>query len=143
MALTSVLIALRALAANRVRSFLTMLGIIIGVFAVVVLVSVGEGVENYVVNVFQMAGTNNLWVIPGAIDGEADTGELTLADARAIENPFNVAGVKAVAAENRASRIATRGGGKPAGGGGGGLARAPDHLELVCDGGQLHHRPGH
>lgn len=111
MALTSVLIALRALAANRVRSFLTMLGIIIGVFAVVVLVSVGEGVENYVVNVFQVAGTNNLWVVAGAIEDEgAGVGELTLADARAIENPFNVDGVKAVATENRASRIATRGG---------------------------------
>lgn len=111
MALTSVLIALRALAANRIRSFLTMLGIIIGVFAVVVLVSVGEGVENYVVNVFQVAGTNNLWVVPGALEEEgAGVGELTLADARAIENPFNVDGVKAVATENRASRIATRGG---------------------------------
>ncbi len=111
MALTSVLIALRALAANRIRSFLTMLGIIIGVFAVVVLVSVGEGVENYVVNVFQVAGTNNLWVVPGALEDEgAGVGELTLADARAIENPFNVSGVKAVATENRASRIATRGG---------------------------------
>lgn len=111
MALTSVLIALRALAANRIRSFLTMLGIIIGVFAVVVLVSVGEGVENYVVNVFQVAGTNNLWVVAGAIEDEgAGVGELTLADARAIENPFNVDGVKAVATENRASRIATRGG---------------------------------
>ncbi|MXZ41426.1 MAG: FtsX-like permease family protein [Caldilineaceae bacterium SB0666_bin_21] len=110
MALTSVLIALRALAANRIRSFLTMLGIIIGVFAVVVLVSVGEGVENYVVNVFQLAGTNNLWVVPGALEDEGTVGELTLADARAIENPFNVSGVKAVVAENRASRIATRGG---------------------------------
>ena len=110
MALTSILIALRALAANRIRSFLTMLGIIIGVFAVVVLVSVGEGVENYVVNVFQLAGTNNLWVVPGALEDEGTVGELTLADARAIENPFNVSGVKAVVAENRASRIATRGG---------------------------------
>ena len=110
MALTSVLIALRALAANRIRSFLTMLGIIIGVFAVVVLVSVGEGVENYVVNVFQLAGTNNLWVVPGALDDEGVVGELTVADARAIENPFNVSGVKAVAPENRAGRIVTRGG---------------------------------
>ncbi len=110
MVLISVPIALRALAANRIRSFLTMLGIIIGVFAVVVLVSVGEGVENYVVNVFQLAGTNNLWVVPGAIDGEGAAGALTLADARAIENPFNVSGVKAVVTENRTSRIATRSG---------------------------------
>ena len=54
----SLKIALKALAANKLRSALTMLGIIIGVFAVVLLVSTGRGVQQYVSDVFMQAGTN-------------------------------------------------------------------------------------
>lgn len=46
--LESIRIAMRALAANKLRSVLTMLGIIIGVGAVIALMSIGRGVQKYV-----------------------------------------------------------------------------------------------
>ena len=48
----SIRIAMRALAANKLRSMLTMLGIIIGVGAVIALMSIGRGVEKYVTDQF-------------------------------------------------------------------------------------------
>ncbi|HTP10005.1 MAG TPA: ABC transporter permease, partial [Anaerolineae bacterium] len=58
--------ALRALRANKLRAVLTMLGIIIGVSAVITLVSVGRGVENYIGAAFGSIGTDLLFVIPGS-----------------------------------------------------------------------------
>ena len=58
--------ALRALRANKLRAALTMLGIIIGVSAVITLVSVGRGVENYIGAAFGSIGTDLLFVIPGS-----------------------------------------------------------------------------
>ena len=60
-------IALRALSANKLRSLLTMLGIIIGVGAVITLLSVGRGVERYVTNQFQSIGSNLLFAVPGQL----------------------------------------------------------------------------
>lgn len=54
--------------ANKVRSFLTMLGVILGVSSVVTLISVGEGVKQDVKNLVQGLGTNMLFVIPGNLD---------------------------------------------------------------------------
>jgi len=48
--------ALRALAANKVRSFLTMLGIIIGIFSVITLVTIGEGAKLFVTDQIQSLG---------------------------------------------------------------------------------------
>ena len=53
---------------NKVRSFLTMLGIIIGVFAVVSLVSVGIGIQNYVSDQFESLGSNNIFIAPGRVN---------------------------------------------------------------------------
>lgn len=50
--------AFSAILANKMRSFLTMLGVIIGVFAVVVLISIGEGAQNMVMEQFDGLGTN-------------------------------------------------------------------------------------
>ncbi len=105
----SLRIAVKALASNKLRSLLTMLGMIIGVFAVVVLVSVGRGVENYVTNLFIQAGTNTLFVIPGSLDESGQAGELTVADARAIAEPYYVENVVGVVPEIFGSAIATRG----------------------------------
>ncbi len=104
----SLRIALKALTSNKLRSLLTMLGMIIGVFAVVVLVSVGRGVENYVKNLFIQAGTNTLFVIPGSLDETGRAGDLTVADARAIADPYYVENVVGVVAEIYGSVIATR-----------------------------------
>ena len=109
MGLVSVAIALKALAVNKLRSLLTMLGIIIGVFTVVVLVSVGKGVENYVTEVFLTAGTNVVFVIPGSLSEQGAAGEVTLGDAQAIGDPFNVPYVEAIVAEVMTRSIALRG----------------------------------
>ncbi len=60
-------LALMGLTANKLRSLLTMLGIIIGVAAVITLVSVGRGVENFVTAEFQGLGNNLLFIIPGQL----------------------------------------------------------------------------
>ena len=61
-----ILVALRGLSANKMRSALTMLGMIIGVSAVIALMSVGKGAEASVTSRIQGMGTNLLFVRPGA-----------------------------------------------------------------------------
>jgi len=57
-------IALRGLSANKLRAALTMLGILIGVAAVITLLSLGDGVTRYVADQFSGLGTNLIFVIP-------------------------------------------------------------------------------
>jgi putative ABC transport system permease protein len=59
-------VALRALGRNKMRSFLTALGIIIGVGAVISMVSIGEGAKRGVQERFSSMGTNLLFVSPGS-----------------------------------------------------------------------------
>jgi putative ABC transport system permease protein len=83
-------IALRALARNKLRSFLTMLGIIIGVGAVIAMVAIGEGAKKRVQEQIASLGTNLLVILPGTMTlGGARTGSggrqtLVASDARAI-----------------------------------------------------------
>ncbi len=100
----SIRVAMRALAANKLRSMLTMLGIIIGVGAVIALMSIGRGVEKYVTDQFAGLGSNLLIIVPGQIqDGPPNrrTGSqvklLTIGDAQAIGDPFFVPTVAQVA----------------------------------------------
>ncbi len=58
-------IALKAILLNKKRSFLTMLGVIIGVGSVVLLTSLGTGLQSYVQDQFASLGTNVLFVTPG------------------------------------------------------------------------------
>ena len=58
--------ALRALRRNKLRSALTMLGIIIGVAAVITMVSIGRGADAAVQQQIQSLGNNLLMVVPGA-----------------------------------------------------------------------------
>lgn len=51
--------------ANKLRAFLTMLGVIIGVFSVVTLISLGRGFQNYIKGEFDQLGSNLLFVAPG------------------------------------------------------------------------------
>jgi putative ABC transport system permease protein len=84
-------VALRALTRNKVRSFLTMLGVVIGVGAVIALVAAGEGARAQVVSQFESLGSNLLTVSPftsfsfsrGGL--QTSSTELTMADAEAIE----------------------------------------------------------
>src|SRR3989339_1182462 len=63
--LEAFLSATKALSSNKVRSFLTILGVVVGVFSVVTLVSLVKGVENYVRDQFENLGSNLLFVAPG------------------------------------------------------------------------------
>ena len=82
--------ALRALATNWLRSMLTMLGIIIGVAAVITMIAIGDGAQVRVEEQMKSLGTNIMLVLPGAITSSgvrlgAQTGQtLTEEDARAI-----------------------------------------------------------
>lgn len=106
----SVLIALDGLKANKLRSFLTMLGIIIGVGAVIAMVSIGMGVRQKVETSIAGLGSNLIIVMPGATTpsgvrlaaGSSTT--LTNADALAISREID--GVSAVApAVNRSYQL--------------------------------------
>src|ERR1051325_4017333 len=89
-------IALRALGRNKLRSFLTMLGIIIGVGAVIAMVAIGEGAKALVRQQIASLGTNLLIILPGTVTvGGARTGlggrqSLTDADAKAIMNQIPI-----------------------------------------------------
>ena len=62
----SVRIALRALGANKLRASLTMLGVIIGVGAVIALMSIGTGMQQQITSQVRGLGTNLLFITPGA-----------------------------------------------------------------------------
>ena len=74
------ILALKALWRNRTRSFLTMLGVIIGVGAVILLISIGSGLEATVTEQFEDFGSNNLFVIPGDIFGDGGGGNFGAED---------------------------------------------------------------
>ncbi|MEJ2209324.1 MAG: ABC transporter permease [Anaerolineae bacterium] len=97
----SIRIALRALLSNKLRAILTMLGIIIGVGAVITLMSVGKGVEQLVQESFQSIGSNLLFVFPGSLEGTSSSQrpEMTMGDYQAIADPFLVPDALGVAPE--------------------------------------------
>ena len=86
-------IAFRALARNKSRAALTMLGIIIGVSAVIVMVSIGQGASATVQSQIESMGTNLLFVSAGAQNvggvrsgaGDTGTNTLTVDDLEAIK----------------------------------------------------------
>jgi len=90
-------VALSAIIANKLRSFLTMLGIIIGIAAVITMVALGEGAQRQVEARLQSLGTNVLTVRPGQqFMGGLDRGDtqLTPKEAEALlVDPRNIAAV--------------------------------------------------
>jgi putative ABC transport system permease protein len=84
-------IALRALWVNKMRSFLTMLGIIIGVGAVITILAVGTGASQKIAEQVASIGSNLIMVVPGSITqggmrmGSGSQSTLTKDDADAIE----------------------------------------------------------
>lgn len=107
--------ALTGLATNRLRSLLTMLGIIIGVAAVITLVSVGRSVETFVAAEFEGLGNNLLFIAPGRLEpGErpsrrAGGSGLTNDDVKALSDPLLLPDVVAVVPEYGRPAIVTRG----------------------------------
>ncbi|MBK9346841.1 MAG: ABC transporter permease, partial [Burkholderiales bacterium] len=96
-------LALRAIAAQRLRSFLTLLGIAVGIAAVILLTSIGEGIHRFVLAEFTQFGTNIVSITPGKVktSGPAPTGipssvrPLRLDDARSLARVPHVSGMTA------------------------------------------------
>ncbi|MEE9216246.1 MAG: ABC transporter permease [Anaerolineales bacterium] len=109
--LESAVVALRALSSNKMRSGLTMLGIIIGVGAVVTLMSAGNAVQGFITDQFRSIGSNLLFVAPGTFEtqrgpGSAPSGKgLTNGDASALLDPFLAPDVAAIALEITGSDV--------------------------------------
>jgi putative ABC transport system permease protein len=104
MLLNTLLLALRSIRRNLLRSFLTILGIVIGVSAVVTMVTLGRGATQAVQTQISSLGTNLLMVRPGQRMGPGGGGgapSFKEADAEAIL--AQIGGVAAVAPEGRAA----------------------------------------
>ena len=99
MNLTQILIeALESLGANKMRSGLTILGIVIGVGAVIAMLGVGNGAQASITGSINDIGTNILFVFSGNEDADVrNPRPLTIKDAEALEDPFAAPSVQAVA----------------------------------------------
>ena len=103
--LENVRVALDGLVVNKMRSALTMLGIVIGVGAVIALMSIGEGAQAAITGEISSIGSNLLFVKPGAHMGGPVAGAagsaatLTYKDAEAIADPSHVPDAAVVAPE--------------------------------------------
>ncbi|NLO07128.1 MAG: FtsX-like permease family protein [candidate division WS1 bacterium] len=88
--------ALVSLLANKTRSFLTMLGVIIGVAAVLIVVAIGEGLKTDTLNRIRSMGTNLITIVPGGGRGaDRRPGRLTEDDFKALK--ANIKHVKLLA----------------------------------------------
>jgi len=91
--------ALESLNANKMRSMLTVLGIVIGVAAVIAMISIGRGAQASIASRIESMGTNLVYISPGSTsDGGVQTvagsaGTLTLDDAEALADLPNVVAV--------------------------------------------------
>jgi len=102
--LSTLLLALRSIRRNLMRSFLTILGIVIGVSAVITMVTVGNGATLSVQNQIAGLGTNLLQIRPGQRMGSPGGGGApSFREGDAIAIRSQVSGLLAVAAEGRSS----------------------------------------
>jgi putative ABC transport system permease protein len=105
----NVRVALDGLVVNKMRAILTMLGVVIGVAAVIALLAIGEGAQASITDQITSVGTNLLFVVPGAVQAhgpgagvQAASGSATTLiqdDAEAIAAPANVPSAEVVAPE--------------------------------------------
>lgn len=65
----TITLALSAIIRNRLRSFLTVLGIVIGVFSVIILIALVTGLQSFITNQISSFGSNLIFVIPGQTGG--------------------------------------------------------------------------
>lgn len=100
--LFTVIEALESLSANKLRSILTVLGIVIGVAAVIAMLSIGRGAQQAITSRIESIGTNLIFVSPGStneggvVSAAGNAGTLTTEDARALSQ---LPGVVVVAPE--------------------------------------------
>ncbi|RPI34674.1 MAG: FtsX-like permease family protein [Chloroflexota bacterium] len=93
----SIIEALESLSSNKLRSGLTILGIVIGVAAVIAMISIGRGAEATITDSIQGIGTNLLFVFRSRSDEVRNPKPITLGDADAIADPFLAPSVVGVA----------------------------------------------
>ena len=100
--LTTFRTALSSLGANKLRAGLTLLGIVIGVAAVISLMAIGRGAQDSITSRIESLGTNLLFVRPDSTD-QGSVSTLTLEDSYALLDPLFSPHVAAVAPELTAS----------------------------------------
>ncbi|HWR75458.1 MAG TPA: ABC transporter permease [Bacteroidales bacterium] len=106
-------VAMNALRRNKMRSFLTMLGIIIGVASVITMLAIGQGSKKSIEDQISSMGSNMLFVMPGTMrmggvqQGSASSQRLTVADMNAIKTGCDA--IIAVSPEVRSSGQAVYG----------------------------------
>ena len=104
-AITILRTALSSLGANKLRAGLTLLGIVIGVAAVISLMAIGRGVQQTITERIQALGTNLLFVRPGETStrgiggGQGSAATLTIDDAYALQDSPFAPSISAVAPE--------------------------------------------
>jgi putative ABC transport system permease protein len=104
-------LALRAISRNMLRSFLTVLGVVIGVAAVIALVTIGNGTTAQVTSELSRLGTNMLFARPGQFGpgrASSEARRFTVADVDAISD--QVGGLRAVAPLNQTTATVIYGG---------------------------------
>ncbi|MCF8149110.1 MAG: ABC transporter permease [Burkholderiaceae bacterium] len=89
----SLTLALRAISAQRLRSFLTLLGIAVGIAAVILLTSIGEGIHRYVLAEFTQFGTNVVGIHPG----RTKTGGASMSGLPSSAKPLSLEDAEALA----------------------------------------------
>ena len=104
-------VALVALKRNKMRSFLTMLGIIIGVASVITMLAIGQGSKKSIQDQIASMGSNMLFVMPGTMrfggvqQGSSNTQSLTVNDVQAIKTECDA--VVAVSADRQCTETQT------------------------------------
>jgi putative ABC transport system permease protein len=94
-----------SLGSNKLRTGLTILGIVIGVAAVIAMLSIGQGAQNSITNSINSIGTNVLYLSAGSrarfeqggFNSIRNIRQLTLADAAALTNTYEAPAIQAVA----------------------------------------------
>lgn len=111
----NITLAVQALVGQRMRSFLTALGIAVGIAAVVLLTSLGEGIHRFVLAEFTQFGTNLIGIMPGKTSTTGFSGAvisnvrpLSLNDALALERLPRVVGMVPVVQGNAAVEYGQR-----------------------------------
>lgn len=83
-------LSVKSIVRNKTRSILTMLGLIIGVGAVILLISLGQGLQNYITNQFEDLGSNLIYILPGkTLEEGFGQGPPNIAGSKLTQNMVN------------------------------------------------------
>ncbi|MBO3760276.1 ABC transporter permease [Ciceribacter sp. L1K22] len=107
MFLETIKLAFRAISRNMLRSFLTVLGVVIGVAAVIAMVTIGNGTTAQVTAEISKLGTNLLFVRPGQFGpgrASTDARKFTIRDVEAVRD--QIGGLRAAAGMNQSTAVA-------------------------------------